>query len=171
MDMSDCESRYSDTRVLIVGIGNLLMGDDGFGPEVIMALEKESLKENIELRDMGIAGITTATELEDYDIVIFVDAMNVDEEPGSLRMIKIDVEEISPEEALNLSRFSIHELSLETVLKLSKAIGTLPEEVYILGCQPENLDVGHDLTPKVRNAIPKAIREIQNLVEKRAYRL
>ena len=154
-------------RVLVVGIGNILMGDDGFGSEVIRALEKEPLAQNVEIRDMGITGIDTALELEDYDMVIFIDAMEIDEAPGSLKMIKIEVEKISPAEALNLSRFSIHELSLETVLKFSKAIGTLPGEVFLLGCQPERFDIRHALSPSVGNAIPEAIREITELIEKK----
>ena len=154
----------SSLKTLIVGIGNLLLGDDGFGPEIIRALEKENLSDNTELRDMGIAGLTTATEIGDYELVIFVDAMELGEKPGSIRMMKLDVEKISPEEALNLSRFSVHELSLETILKFSKAMGTLPEEVYILGCQPESLEIGHILSPRVREVIPVAIKEIIKLI-------
>ena len=152
-------------KTLVAGIGNLLLGDDGFGPEIIRTLEKEKLPDNIELRDMGIAGVTTATEIDDYELVIFVDAMEIGEKPGSLKLMKIEVENISPEEVLDLSRFSVHELSLETILKISKAMDTLPEEVYILGCQPERLEVGCILSPEVRDVIPAAVEKILNLIK------
>ena len=153
-------------RILIAGIGNLLMGDDGFGPSVINSLENEAIPENIELRDIGIAGITMIAELEDFDSVIFIDAMNIEGEYGSLKIIKVNVENITSEEALELSKFSIHEIDLEALLKLAKTIGTLPEEVYIVGCKPEKLDIEHGLSPKVRKAVPEAVKQIKELINK-----
>ena len=64
-------------RILVAGIGNRLMGDDGFGPRVIDILESMELPENVEVRDIGTAGITIATDLSDYDFVIFLDTMNM----------------------------------------------------------------------------------------------
>ena len=60
-------------KVLVAGVGNRLMGDDGFGPRVIDVLSNYSIPDHVELRDVGTAGITIATDLSDYDEIIFLD--------------------------------------------------------------------------------------------------
>ncbi len=152
-------------RILVAGIGNLLMGDDAFGPMVIEALEKEKFSENIELRDMGTAGLTVATDLEGYDTVIFIDSMEMEEEPGTLRQLQVNVEEITPTDAMELSRLTLHEVGLEGLLKFSKAIGTLPTTVYIIGCKPESLGATYSLSPRVSEAVPEAVEHVKKLLK------
>jgi hydrogenase maturation protease len=153
-------------RILVAGIGNLLMGDDAFGPMVIKALEKEEFPENIELRDMGTAGITVATDLEGYDTVIFIDSMDMEGEPGTLRQIQVDVEKITPTEARELSKLTLHEVGLEGLLKFSKAIGSLPPIVYIIGCKPESLGASYKLSQRVHEAVPEAVKRVIKLLKK-----
>ena len=71
-------------RVFIAGIGNKYMGDDGFGPKVVEELLSEEIPSGVEVRDVGLCGITLAPELADYDMVIFVDAVNMDSKPGTI---------------------------------------------------------------------------------------
>ena len=71
-------------KILIAGVGNRLMSDDGFGPKVIDLLSSTALPENVDARDIGTAGVTIATDLSEYDLVIFVDSMNTEGEPGQL---------------------------------------------------------------------------------------
>jgi hydrogenase maturation protease len=153
-------------KILVAGIGNLLMGDDAFGPRVIEALEKEALPMNVELRDMGTAGLTIATDLEGYDAVVFVDSMDMEGEPGRLHQFRVDVKEITPTEAMELSRLTVHEVGLEGLLKFSKAIGTLPDRVFIIGCKPERMGAEFSLSPKVRLALPEAVERIKKLLGK-----
>ena len=161
------EESSTTNKIIVAGIGNLLMGDDAFGPEVIKALEKETLPDNVEIRDMGTAGLTVATELADYDTVIFVDSMEMPEEPGTLKHMRVEVNTITPKEALELSRVTVHEVGLEGLLKFSKAIGTLPETVYIIGCKPEKIGVIYGLSGCVRDAVPEAVKQIKNIIKKR----
>lgn len=142
-------------NILVAGVGNRLMGDDGFGPRVTDLLSTIPLPENVEVRDIGTAGLTIATDLSDYDLVVFIDSVNIEGEPGQLYKSDVVVEG-SLEDTAELSRFTLHEVGLEGLLKLSKAMGTLPPRVILIGCKPESLKPGLELSPGVEEALHKA---------------
>ncbi|TET72456.1 hydrogenase maturation protease, partial [Candidatus Bathyarchaeota archaeon] len=144
----------STKNVLIAGVGNRLMGDDGFGPRVIDLLSSAPLPENVEVRDVGTAGLAIATDLSDYDLVVFIDSVNVEGETG--RLYKWDIVEGSMGDVAELSRFTLHEVGLDGLLKLSKAMGTLPPRVILIGCKPESLKPGLELSPEVEEVLHKA---------------
>lgn len=142
-------------KILIAGVGNRLMGDDGFGPRVIDLLSSAPLPENVEARDIGTAGLTIATDLDEYDLVVFVDSVNIEGNPGQLYKSGIMVEE-EEGDAAELSRFTLHEVGLEGLLKFAKAIGALPPRVILIGCKPKALGPSLKLSPEVEDALPRA---------------
>jgi len=142
-------------KILIAGVGNRLMGDDGFGPRVIDLLSSAPLPENVEARDVGTAGLTIATDLDEYDLVVFVDSVNIEGKPGQLYKSGIMVEE-EEGDAAELSRFTLHEVGLEGLLKFAKAIGVLPPRVIIIGCKPKALGPSLKLSPEVQDALHRA---------------
>ncbi len=145
----------SAKKVLVAGVGNRLMGDDGFGPRVIDLLSSAPLPENVEARDIGTAGITIATDLSGYDLVVFLDSSDIEGEPGRLQKSEIRVEE-DGEDIAELSRFTLHEVGLEGLLKFAKAIGVLPPRVVLIGCKPKNLSPTLELSAEVEAAIDTA---------------
>ena len=151
-------------KILIAGVGNRLMSDDGFGPKVIDLLSSTALPENVEARDIGTAGVTIATDLSDYDLVIFVDSMNTEGEPGQLHKSEIMVQ-VDTEDVAELSRLTLHEVGLEGLIKFSKAIGSLPRKVMLIGCKPKNISPGLELSPVVEEATYKAVKMVQNIVK------
>ncbi len=142
-------------KILIAGVGNRLMGDDGFGPRVIDLLSSAPLPENVEARDIGTAGLTIATDLDEYDLVVFVDSVNLEGKPGQLYKSGIMVEE-EEGDAAELSRFTLHEVGLEGLLKFAKAIGALPPRVILIGCKPKALGPSLKLSPEVEDALHRA---------------
>ena len=142
-------------KILIAGVGNRLMGDDGFGPRVIDLLSSAPLPENVEARDIGTAGLTIATDLDEYDLVVFVDSVNLEGKPGQLYKSGIMVEE-EEGDAAELSRFTLHEVGLEGLLKFAKAIGVLPPRVILIGCKPKALGPSPKLSPEVEDALHRA---------------
>jgi len=142
-------------KILIAGVGNRLMGDDGFGPRVIDLLSSAPLPENVEARDIGTAGLTIATDLDEYDLVVFVDSVNLEGKPGQLYKSGIMVEE-EEGDAAELSRFTLHEVGLEGLLKFAKAIGVLPPRVILIGCKPKALGPSLELSPEVEDALHRA---------------
>ncbi len=145
----------SSTRVLIAGVGNRLMGDDGFGPRVIDLLSSAPLPGNVEVRDVGTAGLTIATDLGEYDLVVFLDTINIEGEPGQLHKSRIMVGEDAGDVA-ELSRFTLHEVGLEGLLKFAKAIGTLPPRVVLIGCKPKAIEPSLELSPELEDALQGA---------------
>jgi hydrogenase maturation protease len=149
-------------RILIAGIGNRLMGDDGFGPRVTDLLMSIDLPPDVEVRDMGTAGLTIATDLADYDKVIFLDSTEMDKPFGELTKIRLEID--SDEDITDLARLTLHEVGLEGLLKFSKAIGTLPEDIILIGCNPKNLHPSLTLSDEVESALNEAVSCILKLL-------
>jgi len=152
--MTHSQYKAPSSKILVAGVGNRLMSDDGFGPRVIDHLTSIQLPDNVELRDIGTAGLTIATDLEDFDFVIFLDSMKMKGEPGRLHVAEVKVKDA--EGVDELARLSLHEVDLVGLLKFSKAIGVLPPRVVLIGCKPAKLSPGLELSEKVEAVIGRA---------------
>ena len=153
-------------RILVAGIGNRLIGDDGFGPRVIDLLSQGDLPDIVDVRDFGTAGMTIATELADYRMVIFIDSMDHQGEPGSLHESRLVVDE-DPGDVTELARLTLHEAGLEGLLRFSRAIGTLPQDIYLVGCKPKTLKPSLELSTEVEASLEKALTIVEEILEKK----
>jgi hydrogenase maturation protease len=156
-------------RVLVAGVGNVLRGDDGFGPAVLAALEADGrLPPGTRLVDVGIAGVRLVQELMDgYDVLIIIDACDRGGRPGELYVLApetIDPNTVPPDERRLLAG-DMHQLVPARVLTLAAALGVLPGRVRIVGCQPVITDeCVLELTATVRRVVPAAAARVQALV-------
>jgi hydrogenase maturation protease len=151
------------SKILVAGIGNKYYGDDGFGPRVIEALMAMNLPEDVEARDVGLCGSTLAPDLDDYELLIFVDAVKKGGRPGTIYRTAIkaeQVKELKLEDALRSFTFSIHDTGLEELLSFAKTIGTLPPTTIVIGCEVLNVKLGDTLNPAVEAAVPGAVELI-----------
>ena len=147
-------------RTLIAGFGNVLRGDDGFGVEVIRRLEEaELLGDDVELMDVGTGGIRLAQELlAAYDRLIIVDAMARGGAPGSVYVLEV-------ESVDSVTEVDLHLATPSRALSVAKALGALPGQVFLVGCEPAEVEeLTTELTPPVRAAVDTAIRRIHDLV-------
>ena len=147
-------------RTLIAGFGNVLRGDDGFGVEVIRRLrEVDPPGGVVELMDVGTGGIRLAQELlSGYDRLIIVDAMTRDGVPGSVYVLEVDG--VGPAE-----RVDMHLTLPASALSAAKALGALPARVFMIGCEPSEVnELSTELTAPVRAAVDTAIRHIRALL-------
>ena len=157
----------SRKRVLVAGVGNIFLGDDGFGVEVVRRLAERALPEGVEVKDFGIRGMDLAYALqEDYEVVVFVDAVPRGEEPGTVYLIEPEIEEDG-------------EISLDThgmdpvkVIKLSRALGAEPARTLVVGCEPQVVlsgedydDMSMELSEPVQAAVGEAVKLVESLVE------
>lgn len=156
-------------RVLVVGVGNVLLGDDGFGVEVARRLETIALPGGVRVVETGIGGIALVQELQDgWDGLIVVDAVDRGKPPGTVLVIEPDVVDVS-----ELDWATRHDLLADMhlatparALMLAKALGVLPPVVRMVGCQPcdaERLDIGLD--PLIAAAVDEAVRQVLAEVE------
>ncbi|HID20225.1 MAG TPA: hydrogenase maturation protease [Methanophagales archaeon] len=162
------------SKILVAGLGNKYMGDDGFGPRVIEILMTENLPENVEARDAGLCGVTLAPDLNDYELVIFVDAVEQGEKPGTIYRSEIkkeQVKELKPGEAMSSFTLSVHETRLEELLLFAKTIGTLPPTTIVIGCEVREIALGDALSQAVKAAVPRAVEvvldELQRYCERK----
>lgn len=150
-------------RVLVAGIGNIFLGDDGFGVEAVRELAARPLSDRTETADIGVRGVHLAYRLlDDYDTVILVDTVERGSAPGTLHVIE-------PEDTGTPAPPDGHRMTPDAVLAL---LGTLcastgarpPLRTLVVGCEPAVLDEGIGLSPPVTDAVPRAVRLIEELL-------
>jgi len=157
----------SRKRVLVAGVGNIFLGDDGFGVEVVRRLAEREMPEGVEVKDFGIRGMDLAYALqEDYEAVVFVDAVPRGEEPGTVYLIEPEIEEDG--------RISLdtHGMDPVKVIKLSRALGAEPTRTLVVGCEPRVVlsredydDMLMELSEPVQAAVGEAVKLVESLVD------
>jgi hydrogenase maturation protease len=179
---SPSESTFQQTipvrRILIACIGNIFLGDDGFGVEVAQRLLSSKTKqypEGVQVVDFGIRGIDLAYALlDDYDTLVLVDAVSRGGPPGTLYLIEPDLAGIDPEKGVEAGRAAMeaHSMDPVKVLAFARALGARPIHTLLIGCEPAALNESEDyaemqteLSEPVRAAIDEAVLMIDSLVE------
>jgi hydrogenase maturation protease len=157
-------------RVLVAGIGNVFLADDGFGVEVVRRLRQVSLPACVHVTDYGIRGLHLAYDLLDgrHDVAVLVDALPLGEPPGTLGVIEVDLDDpgwsLQPAEALESPPADAHGMDPETVLRLFLSLGGRIDRVLVVGCQPALLAERMELSPAVEQAVDEAVRMVADLV-------
>ena len=153
-------------KVLVAGVGNVFLGDDGFGVEVARRLEKESFPAGVHVADYGIRGIHLAYELlQGYDVLILVDAASRGEEPGTLFVLEPDLtSEGSLERGESGFVLDAHGMDPEVVLGTLRDLGGSVGRVRIVGCEPATIEEGMGLSPAVEASVDGAVRLVRELV-------
>lgn len=146
-------------RTLVAGFGNVLRGDDGFGVEVIRRLREGAQRPDVELMEVGTAGIRLAQELlTPYDRLIIVDAMARGGAPGSVYVTEV-------EDVESGGTIDMHLAIPARALAVAKALGGLPRRVFIVGCEPAEVDeLTTELTPRVHAAVESALTHVRRLL-------
>ena len=143
--------------MLLIGLGNLLMSDEGIGVRLVAELEaRKTVPPGVELLDMGTAGISILHQLAGHTKAVFVDCAFMGEEPGTLRRF-------TPEEVVThkvQTRLSLHEGDLLNTLKLAKELGDCPEEIIIFGIEPQSVEPGLELTDALENRVEYYLQQL-----------
>ena len=148
--------------MLVAGIGNIFLGDDGFGVEVVRRLAARSLPDGVQVVDFGIRGFDLAHALMDSpSTAVLVDATPRGGQPGTLYLLEAAVE---PRDA----GVEPHGMDPAAVLRLVEALGGRPPRVLVVGCEPATVDLDEDgqigLSPAVEAAVDEAVHMIESLV-------
>jgi hydrogenase maturation protease len=152
----------SPGKVLVAGIGNIFLGDDGFGVEVARQLLAEDSPPLVEIADFGIRGVHLAYELlGGYDLVVLVDAVPGDDRPGTVSLIEVPT---GPDRRVDPGVMDAHRMDPAAVLAMAEDLGGVVGRVVVVGCQPAALDEGIGLSDVVASAVPAAIGMIHELI-------
>ncbi|MFE4677103.1 hydrogenase maturation protease [Streptomyces sp. NPDC056723] len=160
----DCET---GARTFVAGVGNIFLGDDGFGVETVRVLATHRLPAHVEVVDIGVRGVHLAYQLLDgYDTLVLVDATARGGAPGTVYRIDVDSPgDVSPQGPV----LDGHHMSPDAVLALLQTLcsgtgGTPPGRTVVVGCEPASLEEGIGLSAPVAAAVPQAVRVIQEIV-------
>jgi hydrogenase maturation protease len=144
------------SKTLVLGVGNILRGDDGLGVRAVQMLQARELPASVCVEDAGTPGVGLVTRMEGWERVVIIDAAYTGQKPGMWRRYGAeDVKLVASGEAL-----SLHESDIACALALAQAVNLLPPEVVIYGVEPQRVGWGEELSPVVQAALPALVDDI-----------
>ncbi len=151
-------------KTLLAGIGNIFLGDDGFGVEVVRRLEGVPMPDGVKVTDFGIRGIHLAYELMNgYDTLVLVDALPRGEAPGTITLFEPEIE-IEPE-ASRTPMMDAHGMDPATVLGMLADLGGKVGRIVIVGCEPATVEEQMGLSEPVAAAVDEALDVVMKVVK------
>jgi hydrogenase maturation protease len=161
-------------RVLVAGVGNIFLGDDGFGVALADRLAEAGLPAGVQVADYGISGVHLAYELlRGYDATILLDATPRGEPPGTLTVLEVRPEDLpdpsdpDPDPDPDPAGGALvdgHRLQPDQVLALLRVMGGDPGRVLVVGCEPAETDYRIGLSEPVAAAVEEALPMVRELV-------
>jgi len=150
-----------EPRILVAGVGNAWLRDDGFGGEVARRLEQRRLPEGVAVMDAGTGGLDLAYEvMRGYDALVILDVSRQGGEPGTLYVMEVPEESVEGKiddgEAINP-----HSMDPQTVLRFVRSIGAWPGKVVVIACEPADVEeMGFGLSAEVGSAVERAVEVV-----------
>jgi hydrogenase maturation protease len=154
-------------KIAVLGIGNVLIGDDAFGPYVVNHFAAAfDVHPDVHVLDVGTPGLDLVPHLAGYDTVIIVDTVRSNGEPGDMRFYdKADILKHAPRPRLNP-----HDPGLKDTLLMLDLIGSGPQEVFLVGVVPSEVKTGTGLSPILQGKVDGAIIAVADTLTKIGYR-
>jgi len=158
------EGAVGAVRMAVIGLGNVLLGDDGFGPFVVELLRTRYVfPPEVELLDLGTPGLGLISYLHGHDAVVIVDAVTGAGSPGDVRVY----EGVELERLPVVPRVSPHDPAVSEALAIAHLAGTGPLDVCLVGAVPGSLELGAGLSPQMSAAVDAAAEIVRRRVEER----
>ncbi|MDO8440963.1 MAG: HyaD/HybD family hydrogenase maturation endopeptidase [Polaromonas sp.] len=145
----------SEEHIVVLGIGNVLWADEGFGVRCVETLQREwTFAPHVELVDGGTQGLYLIENVQSATKLMIFDAIDYGLAPGTLKLIEND----EVPRFMGAKKMSLHQTGFQEVLCLAQFMGHYPEQVVLIGCQPEELDdFGGSLRASVKQSMPRAL--------------
>jgi len=149
-------------KIIVLGVGNELLSDEGIGVHVVKELQKENiLPQEVEVMEGGTDGFGLINIITETDRLIVIDSIKGGSEPGTL--YKFDIEDAPG--TPDLFKTSVHQIGILEVINLSSLIGKTPKTT-VIGVEPKSISRGMELSEEVRAKIPRVIELVKEEVEK-----
>jgi hydrogenase maturation protease len=150
-------------RILVAGVGNVFLGDDAFGVEVVRLLAERPQPPGVRIRDFGIRGVHLVYELlNGFDLFVLVDAAPRGEAPGTVTVLEVD--DLDGADAPPI--MDAHSLTPDAIFGLLSSLGGQPGRSLVVACEPAEVDPGMGLSDPVREALPHAVRTVEEILAK-----
>ena len=165
-DRRAAEQAKPKPRILVAGIGNIFLGDDGFGVEVVKRLAARELSSAVRVADFGIRGFDLVYALQDgYETTILVDACPQGQIPGTIFVLEPDLSDVATQQHRNV--VDTHGMNPVNVIRMARAMNAPLNRVLVVGCEPESLG-GEEgrmgLSRPVESVLDEAVRMVENLL-------
>jgi len=147
-------------RVLILGIGNILLRDEGVGVHIVHELQNRDLPDDVEVIDGGTAGLDILLSQEGLYKLVVIDAIRAGNKPGTIYKTRYSRSSSSIEYPASSIQISLHQVGLLEALSAAEKMNCAPEEVTIIGVEPEEIHLGLELSEPVTRSIPEVIRQV-----------
>ncbi len=149
-----------NNKIVIIGIGNLLLMDEGIGVHTINELEKYDLPQNLEIYDGGTGGFKLIDLMHGASMVIFIDAVEAGKAPGAVIIFKSeDVHSI-----YHKKKYSLHDTDLLDVIKMAELLDN-PPKIEIVGIQSKTINYGTTLSKELTDLMPNIINTVLRRIE------
>jgi hydrogenase maturation protease len=150
-------------NIKVLGIGNALVGDDGFGPRVLEELQKREIPPNVELIDAGVGGIAILSWIEDADKIVIIDSVQTNNEPVGT-IYRFTDKEMPPSDMFMLS---LHDLNLVDTINIGRVVQKMPEEIIIYGVEVKRIaEFTREMTPEVEAAVTEVADLVMEEIKK-----
>ncbi len=156
------DSLRNPAPFLVLGLGNVLLGDDGIGPALIGQLlqEQPRWEDRIEFLDGGTQGLALLGFLSGREAIIIIDALAMGAPPGTTRILNV-----SEVFQMGVNRAdSAHGGNASELLALAKVLDEIPNSVFVVGVEPQNIATGYGLSESARRALPVAAKQVRDLL-------
>ena len=149
-----------NSKIVVIGIGNLLLMDEGIGVHTINELEKYDLPGSIEIYDGGTGGFKLIDLMHGADIVIFIDAVETGKAPGSVTIFT--AEEVHS--LYNKKKYSLHDTDLMEIIKMTELLDD-PPIIEIVGIQPKIINYGTTLSKELAGSMSNIVNSVLKRIE------
>ena len=158
---------YNCTKhIVVLGLGNILLKDEGIGVHIVEQLREHNLPGNVELVDGGTAGLDALLIRPDIDTLIVIDAMKAGQKDGTIYKAAIKADQLNKLKEIfpDNRQISLHQMGLIEALNIAEKMDCTPKEIIIIGAEPAKIDCGLELTEQmnVGKIVNTVLKEIEN---------
>jgi len=148
----DTPTPHNQKKIVVLGVGNLLLSDEGIGVHVVNKLMEMALPPEVEVTEGGIDGLGLMNVVVRADRLIVIDAVKGGGPPGSI--YRFGIEDLTT--APHVYKMSVHEIGILEVIRLSGLVGQTPKTT-VIGVEPKSLEMGMELSPEIQAKVPRII--------------
>lgn len=152
---SDTPTPQNQKKIVVLGVGNLLLSDEGIGVHVVNKLMKMALPPEVEVIEGGVYGLGLMNVVTRTERLIVIDAVKGGGPPGSIYRFGIEDLTTTPD----AYKMSVHEIGILELIRLSQLVGQTPKTT-IIGVEPKSLKMGMELSPEIEAKVPRIIELI-----------
>jgi len=149
----------TENKILILGLGNILLNDEGIGVRVVEEMEKLSLAENVDLLDGGTGGFVLLSLFHEYQTMIIIDAALTDDKPGTISVLEPKYSSDFPQS------MSTHELGMKDMIESAMLLEKVPKLFLVAVSISPQQDMDMRVTPKFEKQVPKIIDTVMGILK------